>query len=61
MSEDQIEEIDKQMKKEGDVQMASAVQQGQQQGAQQVAQQQELDAAGYGQEDQQNDKQGENK
>ena len=60
MSEDQIEEIDQQMKKEGDVQMASAVQQGQQQGAQQVAQQQELDAAGYG-EDQQNDKQGDNK
>jgi hypothetical protein len=51
-SEDQIEEIDKQIKKEDDYQLSAAQSQGVAAGMQQVAQQQELDKAGYGQEDQ---------
>jgi len=52
MSEDQIKEIDSQIKREGDVQMNDAQAQGRNAGIQQVAQQQELDKAGFGQEDQ---------
>jgi hypothetical protein len=52
MSEDQIEEIDVQIKREGDVQMVDAQSQGRNAGIQQVAQQQELEKAGFGQEDQ---------
>lgn len=52
MSEDQVEAIDAQIKKEGDYQLSAAQQQGMAAGVQQVAQQQELDNAGYGQEDQ---------
>jgi hypothetical protein len=52
MSEDQIKEIDSQIKREGDIQMDNAQAQGRNAGAQQVAQQQELDKAGFGQEDQ---------
>jgi hypothetical protein len=51
MSEDQIEDIEKQIENEGDVQMVQAQQQGQMAGVQQVATQQELDKAGYGQQD----------
>jgi hypothetical protein len=52
MSEDQIKEIDSQIKREGDIQMDNAASQGRNAGVQQVAQQQELEKAGFGQEDQ---------
>jgi hypothetical protein len=52
MSEEQIETLDTQIKKEGDYQISSAQQQGMMQGVQQVATQQELDNAGYGMSDQ---------
>jgi hypothetical protein len=52
MSEDQVEDIQKEIDKEDDYQVSSAQQQGIAQGTQQVATQQELDKAGYGQEDQ---------
>ena len=53
MSEDQIEDIQDQIDKEEDYQVSSAQQSGYAQGVQQVATQQELDKAGYGQQDQQ--------
>ena len=57
MSEEQIDTLNSQMKKEGDYQVSSAQQQGIMQGVQQVATQQELDNAGYGQnQEQQGDK-----
>ena len=52
MSEDQIQEIDSQIKREGDIQMVNAQELGRNAGVQQVAQQQELEKAGFGQEDQ---------
>jgi hypothetical protein len=52
MSEDQVEDIQKEIDKEDDYQVSSAQQQGIALGTQQVATQQELDKAGYGQEDQ---------
>ena len=52
MSEDQLEDIQKEIDKEDDYQVSSAQQQGSAQGVQQVATQKELDKAGYGQEDQ---------
>ena len=52
MSEDQVEDIQKEIDKEDDYQVSSAQQQGSAQGVQQVATQKELDKAGYGQEDQ---------
>ena len=53
MSEEQIDTLETQIKKEGDYQLSSAQQQGMMQGVQQVATQQELDNAGYGQDQQQ--------
>jgi hypothetical protein len=52
MSEEQIDTLETQIKKEGDYQLSSAQQQGMMQGVQQVATQQELDNAGYGMSDQ---------
>jgi hypothetical protein len=56
MSEEQIDTLNSQMKKEGDYQVSSAQQQGIMQGVQQVATQQELEKAGFGADQQQGDK-----
>ena len=53
LSEDQIEAMDTQIDTEGDYQISNAQQQGMMQGVQQVATYQELDKAGYGEDDQQ--------
>jgi hypothetical protein len=52
MSEDQIEDIQDQIDKEEDYQVSSAQQSGYAQGVQQVATQQELEKAGFGQDQQ---------